>query len=195
MKQYAQLLETDPLAMASITSAILAALGCFLGQVLVNYKHRKPATVTTGDTSTDTHTLDLLRILCYFLHGLVYSGPLGHLWFEFLDRTIPFQGAWKTAASIFLDQTFFGPLWVFSFMVFNGFFPFRSFASIWKDIRARYVGIIFAGTKLWTCVHVLTFSVVPLSLRVLFCNVVSVMWAIYLATKTTSTTSHSEKEH
>ena len=166
------------------TSFIIGAFGDMLSQLLSK---------TTGGG------VDAYRMVPYGLSQLLYFGPVMHFWFQAVDGfgKLPVlagsSSVVKTLAMTAFDQT------VGATLVISGFFMFF---TVWSAVLAgtffstglpallatgaAKVGAdlwptLVANWKLWPAANFLNFKFVPLDYRVLFTNIVAIIWNIYLS--------------
>lgn len=164
-----QLPSPDPPTQA-ITAALLAALADILVQQSVR-------------SSTQRRVLmNWRRTLSIALYGLLWTGPSNHYWqllleHLFPDRTDPFRPAKKVT----LDQLTYGPLNNIMFMSYISMVVENKSARATRSkLRADYPSVQLAGWRLWPLAQFLNQSFVPLDLRVLFSNVVSLLWTTFM---------------
>lgn len=85
------------------------------------------------------------------------------------------------AAKVALDQllqTPFGYALFFSFMKAAEGRP----QDAVREVRAKLVPTLIANWYLWPAAQLLNFTLVPLNLRILYCNVISIGWTAYVST-------------
>ncbi|GAB5037867.1 pxmp2 4 family protein 2 [Nannochloropsis oceanica] len=159
LKIYLDLLDTRPLLTKSWSAGIICAFGDVLSQYIVR-KAGLP------------FTLDVKRLAIFSVVGALYVGPSVHYWFGFIDdlskkpqvaKRLP-EGKWPPILlQLSLDQTLGASCLNSGFLL-----------SLWTAQA-------LANYKLWPLANLINFSVVPLKFRVLFANVVSVFWNMYLS--------------
>jgi len=157
-----------PLATKSATSAVAYFLGDLLSQVSVR----------------SSRPVDRGRVARATFAGAVSHGPQLHYWSIIMDRHINVAGPpWVSLlAKVVLDQTIFS-------LYLNGAYCFlteslqgRSLRAIANKIRAAAWPCLSAGWRFWPAAHSLTYSIVPQHLRVLWVDILEVMWVAILAT-------------
>mmetsp|Transcript_7855 Transcript_7855/g.20780 ORF Transcript_7855/g.20780 Transcript_7855/m.20780 type:complete len:288 (+) Transcript_7855:239-1102(+) len=178
---YSASMVTNPITTKAITSAVLLLVSDLLAQRL---------------SSDFRGRFDWARSLKQSVLGLVLLGPLGHFWFNVLERAPAVVGisaqlsSVATALKIAMDQLLMSPV-INSVLFFYTEF-LRGFGSDARSlsqrteessakVRENLAPSVVAGWKLWPIAHLLTFAVVPLHLRILYVNVVSVGWLTFLS--------------
>ena len=115
--------------------------------------------------------------------GGLFNGPLGHVFYEQLDRVVSLGGARGVALKIAIDQLLFTPPLTFGFFAWQHLlsaaepsaFGAAEFASnnLWPTLRINWV--------YWSLVHTITFACVPLQYRVAFVALKNFFWGGYLS--------------
>ena len=58
----------------------------------------------------------------------------------------------------------------------------ENFKLMFKFSREKYFGSLLANYKIWTIPQIININLVPAQYRVLFANLVALIWNFYLAT-------------
>jgi peroxisomal membrane protein 2 len=149
-------------------------------------------------------SLSAYRMITYGLFQVLYFAPVVHYWFQVVEEfgnlslfsQVP--NFMKVLSMTAFDQTIGAPL------ILSGFFIFftcwsallggtcfstglpallaQGFAKVVADLPATLV----ANWKLWPFANFINFRFVPLDYRIIFTNVVSIFWNIYLSAMVTS---------
>lgn len=165
--RYNAALLSKPLCTSVATAGVLNALGDVLAQCL---------------TSLKSCGLDLARISRYGIFGSIVAGPMGCLWFAVLERafrqTVGIRAVLgKTAADTLLFSPFFLVLFFSGMAIMNG----GGMEEVKGDLRAKVPATWVACCNFWPFINIVSFSVVPPPLRVLFINGISVFWVAFLS--------------
>mmetsp|Transcript_42337 Transcript_42337/g.83147 ORF Transcript_42337/g.83147 Transcript_42337/m.83147 type:complete len:223 (-) Transcript_42337:195-863(-) len=126
------------------------------------------------------HTHDWRRSSHVAVTGFTFSGPISHLWYAVLERIVKFP-----------NQTFPGMFWrlaldalVFSPVAVAGYFVWRTILEgrdVGEKLRARWRSGVVASLRFWPLANVVNFGFVPVELRVLYNNMLSLFWTGYLS--------------
>ena len=178
-ESYLSALANRPVLTKSITAAIITAIGDLLAQQIQFGK-----------------LLSLPRLLSFTLSGFVFVGPSVSLWYKWLFESLQPKiensksySKLTTLLPLLLDQTL-GVIWFFPlyFLTFEGaesIFYARPF--VLANVRRRIVfdlpSIALMNWKFWPFVNYISFAYVPVHLRVLFSNVFSVLWNVFLCSR------------
>jgi protein Mpv17 len=80
------------------------------------------------------------------------------------------------------DQTAWAALWNSIYFVTIGLLRLESPVTVWKELRQSFVPMITAGWKLWPFAHLITYGLVPVEQRLLWVDMVEILWVCILAT-------------
>jgi len=164
LRAYQTALARRPIQTAALTSAALFAAGDCIAQQAIQRKganHNPSSTLRMG------------------LYGGCIFGPAATVWFRFLERNVAVNigRTSQTLIRVGCDQLLFAPMITsvfFSTMaVMEGKSPADKLGeSYWTALKANW--------SLWPAVQTANFFFVPLHMRVLLVNVVSLGWNSYL---------------
>lgn len=174
---YNHALQARPLATKSVTSVIGFALGDLIAQLAT-------ANASSQRSSNASRpNLDIGRMARMGIFGGALAGPLGHYWFQFLDKRIMPANPTKPLAVVLkcvLDQTLMSPFGTFLFFVSSQAMLGHPEAVV-PTLREKFVPTVASSYKLWPAAHVVNFAVIPSSQRVLYTTIVSVVWTFMLS--------------
>jgi len=157
---YTNQLKTNPIITKALTSAFIAALGNLIGQKLVEKKK-----------------LDVSRLLKFALLGGGVA-PLAHYWHLFLERNV--KGPYL---KLIIHQVVWSPIVTTIFYVVLSLLdglsdqPKRAIATL----KANWFPTVKANWKFWPIANFIMFMYIPPHLRVLFANLIGLIWAIILS--------------
>eukprot|EP00210_Caulerpa_lentillifera_P008644 g8244.t1 len=164
-KAYLELLEDKPILVKSCTSLFGFMIGDICAQAIIGAKY------------------DVLRTLRLTLFGILMDGPIGHCWYLFLDKnvfpetpTVPKAIVVKTA----LDQLVWAPFFSCVFFAFNQLLQGHPDLII-PTIKDTLVPTLTANYALWPLAHLINFKFIPSQQRILYINVVQILWTSYLS--------------
>lgn len=172
---------------ALVTKSVSAAIITLLGDVLA----QKFESFLAGEFQP----LDFHRMVAFFFCGLVYVGPYVHFWYDTLFRL----GKWlerkykttkygQVLAQILVDQSIgvaiYFPSFFYVFEILESFVhgqaPSMETAS--KKCFGQIGNLLSMQYKIFPITNTFNLVFVPPELRVLFSNVLSIFWNIYLCT-------------
>jgi peroxisomal membrane protein 2 len=125
------------------------------------------------------------RSLSIALYGLIWTGPSNHYWLHFLERLFPNKNdPLRPAKKVAFDQLTYGPLNNIMFMLYISMIvEGRSWKATSSRIRADYPNVQVNGWRLWPLAQFINQSFVPLELRVLWSNMVALIWTTFMITR------------
>ena len=168
IKSYEELIPTNPVFYKACTSGVAYALGDFLSQV---YQGRT------------LETIDLPRSFRSGAAGFIAHGPLCHYWLLTMETYLDFNGAWwATGIKVTADLTVWSIFLNAAYSTIIGLLAFRSPLDVWKDVRATTWPALRSAWRFWPFVHTVSFShAVPLDLKLLWVDVMEVVWVTILS--------------
>lgn len=172
---YNDALAKHPVATKAVTSLIGFALGDRIAQ------------------SVGGAPFDVLRMLRLSMYGVLIDGPIGHYFYQFLDKNISPEDPKGTRAVVTktaIDQLVWAPIMTVVFLAFLTTLEGHPDA-IMSVLQAKVVPILIANFSLWPLVHLINFRYVPPEQRILFNNCVAVAWTTYLSLTCGASTGHA----
>lgn len=173
----------NPVVTKSTTAAIVASIGDSFSQRLEAYVAEK------------YFILNPARLGTFFLCGLLYVGPFCHTWYDLLIKfgrwTETKYGASRTKrviTELFVDQTLgvalFFPTFFYVHEFLGSLIRLRkpSLLSAHKKCLEQVSKVFLMQYRVFPLANFINFAFVPEQLRVLYCNIISVFWNIYLFT-------------
>lgn len=179
--RYHNLVKTRPLATNIISTGILFGTGDLLAQALErrqaqNKLQLQPATAFDG-----------ARTLRATTYGALGFAPLATKWFGFVAKT-HLGGASKflnTIGRVALDQGIFAPfvgipLYFSAMTVLETGTGGDVALRVKEKVTDNWYDTVLANWMVWPAVQLVNFAVVPVDLRLLVVNVVSIGWNCFL---------------
>ncbi|XP_045135554.1 peroxisomal membrane protein 2-like [Portunus trituberculatus] len=166
LTSYNGCLASQPLVTKSCTSAITAALGDYLGQLI-----------------SRQHAVDLRSIARYATFGLLVTGPLAHNFYLFLDRLVRPGVKGAAIKRLLIERLGFAPLLVFLSFYLLSRMEGKSHAAAMMEVRMKWFPTLKMNWRVWTPIQYFNVNYVPQQYRSLFANFVALFWIMYLANK------------
>jgi protein Mpv17 len=170
---YSDVLLRHPVFVKAVTSALAYLMGDMIAQVLKKDKSER--------------RIDSTRMLVSCLAGGLGHGPLSHMWYKFSEAIFTEalhwsqKNWWVVLVKVLLDQTIWCPLWKNLYFIMIGLLNLEPPAKVWLDCRRMTMPYIRWRFRLWPFVNVINYRFVPLQHRLLFVDVVEVVWVTVLA--------------
>lgn len=198
MDLYVSKLETSPLVTKAITSGCITALSNYISQRMQlrqnsNRTHSsssssKDGARAVGKRSGSFQEGNYIRwnnVVKFLLFGLVWAGPSCHYWQNALEKIVPrrmreSKGSWAIRKTV-VDQLAYGPIANAVFLCFmGGVVERKGIRGTIEKLQGDFVHTQINGWLVWPLASVLNQFYVPLQLRVLWLNIVSLVWSTWL---------------
>ncbi|KAH9800718.1 peroxisomal membrane 22 kDa (Mpv17/PMP22) family protein [Citrus sinensis] len=119
--------------------------------------------------------------------GFGFVGPVGHFWYEGLDRFIrlklqlPPKSARFVATKVAMDSIIFGPLDLFVFFTYMGFSTGKNVAQVKEDLKRDFLPALVLEGGIWPIVQVANFRYVPVRYQLLYVNIFCLLDSAFLS--------------
>lgn len=134
-----------------------------------------------GLEGEDLFTMDLGRAARSGTAGFIGHGPLRHYWLDFLDKSLTFGGAWwSLGPKVALDQGAMTMVENSIYGLLMGALALERPAEILRNVRRALVPQMAASVRFWPAVDLVTFTVIPVELQVLWEDVAEIVWICIL---------------
>jgi len=173
---YAKALITKPLLTKSLTACGTNAFSDAICQKLLRDSNSKSS--EEGKSKFDSR-----RLIENAFTGLVWSGPIAHMWYGLLFGKLTVQikdPIVSLVTQIILDALIFSPVTVSGYFAVRSVLEGSGFAGVKDKLKTRLVSSVLGAWKFWPAANVINFSMVPIPFRVLYLNVLSIFWSGYL---------------
>ncbi|GCB61334.1 hypothetical protein scyTo_0014319, partial [Scyliorhinus torazame] len=112
---------------------------------------------------------------------LVFTGPLSHYFYHYLDKLIPSNVPYSQIKRLLLDRLMFAPAFLALFFVVVSLLEGKNLKSLKDKMQTGYWTALKMNWKVWTIFQYININYVPAQFRVLFANMVALFWYAYLA--------------
>jgi protein Mpv17 len=162
---YNEALDKKPITAKALTSAFGFFLGDLLAQLFI---------VKSG-------ALDVKRLVTLAIFGLIYHGPSGHFFYNWLDSKIEGTDGKSVATKVGIDQIFWCPIFMCVFFTYLGLVNGDSFATIGTKIKTDLFSAMQGSWKVWPFVHAVNFKFISTKHRLVFINGVQIGFNMFLS--------------
>ncbi|XP_022637986.1 PXMP2/4 family protein 2 isoform X6 [Vigna radiata var. radiata] len=127
------------------------------------------------------------RVSTTSLFGLGFVGPVGHYWYEGLDRYIRLKLMLKpnsfrfVATKVAVDGFIFGPLDLLVFFTYMGFSSGKSVPQIKEDVKRDFLPAFVLEGGIWPIVQVANFRFIPVRYQLLYVNFFCLLDSCFLS--------------
>lgn len=127
------------------------------------------------------------RVAATSLFGFGFVGPVGHFWYEGLDRIIRTRFKMQpnsfrfVATKVALDGVIFGPLDLLVFFSYMGFSNGKSIPQIKEDVKRDFLPALVMEGGIWPLLQVANFRYVPVRYQLLYVNFFCLLDSCFLS--------------
>jgi protein Mpv17 len=93
---------------------------------------------------------------------------------------------WSFLPKIAVDQTVWGPIWNSTYILLIGLMKREALEKMVGDVRTTTFPLFLDGLKLWPLAHCVTYGLIPEENRLLWVDLVEIVWVSIMATKAAS---------
>ncbi|KAI6646587.1 hypothetical protein LOD99_12708 [Oopsacas minuta] len=161
---YGRCYKKSPTFTSAVTGCILFALGDIARQQIVEKKgiaHEYSETMRMG-------TL-----------GLIWVGPVINTWYMILEKSIKISGVRGVLIKIACDQLLFAPILILT--IVNFLKKSTNYQEFKQVMSTEYLTVLKTNYLFWPLIQFITFSFIPLSLRVVWVNSISIVWNTFIS--------------
>ncbi|KAL0407772.1 UNVERIFIED_CONTAM: protein sym-1 [Sesamum radiatum] len=184
-KWYQNCLATHPVKTQVISSGIIWGVGDIAAQAVTNStaKHYHLQT----DDEVKKLKINWRRVATTTIFGLGFVGPVGHFWYEGLDRIIRVRLKLRpnsfrfVASKVAADGIIFGPLDLLVFFTYMGFSSGKSSAQVKEDVKRDFLPALILEGGVWPIVQVANFRFVPVRYQLLYVNFFCLLDSCFLS--------------
>ncbi|CAI0390016.1 unnamed protein product [Linum tenue] len=171
---YRNCLTSHPLKTQVISSGFLWGAGD-IGAQYVTHSTAIKRLQCTQDKEAEFR-INWKRVAITSAFGLGFVGPVGHFWYENLDKFIRLRlkltpkSARFVAAKVAADSIIFGPLDLLVFFTYMGFSTGKNAAQVKEDVKRDFLPSLALEGGIWPLVQVANFRYVPVQYQLLYVN-------------------------
>lgn len=162
---YFEQLFNHPVRTKAITSCVIATSANYCSQKIAG----------TKKVNTDT-------LVAYGLFGLIFTGPLSHLFYQWLER-ITNDLRFKQLLMLLGERAIFAPAITALSLYFITRFEGKGHEDGVSNLNDLYKMIVVNNWKYLTLPVLINFRFVPPMLRVLVANIIGFCWIVFLSAK------------
>ncbi|KAL5220857.1 hypothetical protein ABZP36_025570 [Zizania latifolia] len=185
---YQQCLASHPVRTQVVSSGILWALGDIGAQAVTHHSAPRAHHHHHAKDSEDKYKefkIDWKRVGITSSFGFAFVGPVGHYWYEYLDRFILRRYQPKTfkfvASKVAADGLLFGPLDLVLFFSYVGLASGRSVEQVKDDVKRDFIPALVLGGTIWPAVQIANFRFIPVRYQLLYVNLFCLLDSCFLS--------------
>ncbi|XP_071690698.1 uncharacterized protein [Rutidosis leptorrhynchoides] len=175
---YQNCLSVHPVKTQVISSGLIWGLGDIAAQSVthstaLHSQNKNPNFISEDDKRL---RINWRRVATTSLFGMAFVGPVGHFWYEGLDRFLKLKLQYQpksmrfVATKVALDGIIFGPLDLFVFFSYMGFASGKSVNQVKEDVKRDFLPALILEGGIWPIVQVANFRYIPVRYQLLYVN-------------------------
>ncbi|KAJ3694552.1 hypothetical protein LUZ60_010032 [Juncus effusus] len=182
---YQSCLAVHPVKTQMASSAVLWALGDIGAQAVTHSTFVKKQPLISEEEKK--FKINWRRAAITSTFGLTFVGPVGHFWYEYLDKYIRTRLLMQpktlkfVATKVAADGLLFGPLDLLVFFSYLGFASGRSVEQVKQDVKRDFLPALVLGGTVWPVVQVANFRFVPVRFQLLYVNLFCLLDSTFLS--------------
>lgn len=184
-KWYQNCLAVHPVKTQVISSALIWGFGDIAAQA-VTYTTAKKHHLQSRNEDKE-FKINWRRVTTTSLFGLGFVGPVGHFWYEGLDRFIRLRLQLRpnsfsfVATKVAADGIIFGPFDLLVFFTYMGFSTGKSAAQVKEDVKRDFLPALILEGGVWPIVQVANFRYIPVRYQLLYVNLFCLLDSCFLS--------------
>ncbi|KAJ7973862.1 Peroxisomal membrane protein pmp22 [Quillaja saponaria] len=185
-KWYQNCLAFHPLKTQVISSGVLWGIGDIAAQYITDTTVKKRLQLSVTDADAEFR-VNWKRVAITSAFGFGFVGPVGHFWYEGLDRFIRLKllfqpkSARFVATKVALDGIIFGPLDLLVFFTYMGFASGKSFPQVKQDLKRDFLPALILEGGVWPTVQIINFRYIPVRYQLLYVNIFCLLDSAFLS--------------
>ncbi|CAM8925732.1 unnamed protein product [Rhodiola kirilowii] len=183
-KWYQKCLSVHPLKTQVISSGFLWGTGDISAQYITHSTARKQIILSDEDKK---FKVNWRRVAITSMFGFGFVGPVGHYWYEGLDRFIRLKLILQpksvkfVATKVAMDGIIFGPLDLLVFFSYMGFSNGKNLDQVKEDLKRDFLPALILEGGIWPIVQVANFRYVPVRYQLLYVNIFCLLDSAFLS--------------
>ncbi|XP_078175297.1 peroxisomal membrane 22 kDa (Mpv17/PMP22) family protein [Carex rostrata] len=182
---YQSCLEVHPVKTQMASSAVLWGLGDMGAQAVTHRTHIRKQTLASDEEKD--FKVNWRRVGITSMFGFTFVGPVGHYWYEYLDRYIRQRLLMKpnsakfVATKVAADGLLFGPVDLLVFFSYMGFSSGHSVQQVKEDVKRDFLPALLLGGTVWPVVQIANFRYIPVRYQLLYVNLFCLLDSTFLS--------------
>lgn len=184
-KWYQNCLAVHPVKTQVISSALIWGFGDIAAQAVTHTTAKKLHLQSRNEDKE--FKINWRRVTTTSLFGLGFVGPVGHFWYEGLDRFIRLRLQLRpnsfsfVATKVAADGIIFGPFDLPVFFTYMGFSTGKSAAQVKEDVKRDFLPALILEGGVWPIVQVANFRYIPVRYQLLYVNLFCLLDSCFLS--------------
>ncbi|CAH1451629.1 uncharacterized protein LOC111913049 [Lactuca sativa] len=182
---YTNCLAVHPVKTQVISSGLIWGLGDLAAQAVTRATAVKKKNLFLSDE--DNIHINWRRVVTTSIFGMAFVGPIGHFWYEGLDRFLkcrfnyPPKSMRFVAMKVALDGIIFGPVDLFVFFTYMGFASGKNVNQVKEEVKRDFLPALIVEGGIWPIVQVGNFRFIPVRYQLLYVNLFCLLDSCFLS--------------
>lgn len=184
-KWYQNCLAVHPVKTQIISSGVIWAFGDVAAQTVTHYT--APNLHLVASDKKEDEKINWRRVSATSLFGFAFVGPVGHFWYEGLDRFMKSRVLLQpkslrfVASKVALDGIIFGPLDLLVFFSYMGFSAGKSATQVKEDVKRDFLPALVLEGGIWPILQIANFRYIPVRYQLLYVNFFCLLDSCFLS--------------
>ncbi|KAD5508178.1 hypothetical protein E3N88_15881 [Mikania micrantha] len=169
-----------------LSSGLIWGIGDLVAQAVTRATAAKKKYLFYSDDDRDLR-INWRRLVTTSLYGMAFVGPIGHFWYEGLDRFLmnrlqyPPKSMRFVATKVAIDEILFGPVDLFLFFTYMGFASGKNVTQVTDELKRDFLPALIVEGGTWPVVQVINFRFVPVRYQLLYVNLFCLLDSCFLS--------------
>ncbi|KAI3687396.1 hypothetical protein L1987_81091 [Smallanthus sonchifolius] len=183
---YKNCLTVHPVKTQVISSGFIWGLGDLAAQAVTRATAAKNKYIFLSNDDRDLR-INWRRVVTTSLFGMAFVGPIGHFWYEGLDRFLRYRIQYPpksmrfVAMKVALDGIIFGPVDLLLFFAYMGFTSGKNLSQVKEEVKRDFLPALIVEGGIWPIVQVVNFLFVPVRYQLLYVNLFCLLDSCFLS--------------
>ena len=124
--------------------------------------------------------MSLLQLLAFTAIGALY-GPIGVVWYRYLERWFPGTSVIAVAKKLVVDEVAWGPLFTFIMFYILPLAETLDNRSAMHELKTKFVNAWLGSAAFWVIFQSVNFRYIPMRYRVIYLMGVSFFYDTFIA--------------
>ncbi|XP_010527210.1 PREDICTED: PXMP2/4 family protein 2 isoform X2 [Tarenaya hassleriana] len=188
---YQRCLAVHPVKTQVISSGFLWGIGDITAQYITHSTaQRRLHRIPNADKDTDADAefkVNWKRVAITSMFGFGFVGPIGHFWYEGLDRFIKLRLLYEpktarfVAAKVAMDGLIFGPFDLLVFFTYMGFATGKNPTEVKEGLKRDFLPALVLEGGAWPLLQIANFRYVPVRYQLLYVNIFCLLDSAFLS--------------
>ncbi|KAI9106368.1 hypothetical protein K1719_021896 [Acacia pycnantha] len=183
-KWYQNCLAVHPVKTQMMSSGFIWGIGDIAAQAIT---HSAVKNHTPNEEDDKELKVNWRRVTSITFYGLGFVGPVGHYWYEGLDRYIRLRLMLKpnslhfVASKVAVDALLYGPVDLLVFFTYMGFSAGKSVPQVKEDVKRDFLPALILEGGVWSFVQLANFRFIPVKYQLLYANFFNTLDSSFLS--------------